>query len=340
MQQHAEKEIIKPTLLCDKKGNLNPTAIGYAKLPLFDGNLSGHFMKKKKWNSWYVYGEDIIFSVTISHYDYVAICTVFVFEYETQHFFEKTILLPLMNKVKMPTQILGSLIFSNNEMSIHIVYLQQETQLSVAIPNFENSPLHAKLIIEHPPQDETLNVVVPWNRQTFHLTAKHHTLPTKGIIKIGEKQFSFSNDESFAVLDVGRGILPKNFVRNWGMASQRIRGQRIGLNFGGKWTDGTGMTENAVFIDGKLFKIHEDILFEYNQQKLTATWKIYSKFTNSVQLTFSPFFERTATTNIKIMKSSIHQLFGYYNGTILLDNGETLIIKQLLGSVDRLIAKW
>lgn len=89
MKQHAEKEIFQPTPLCDKKGNLNPAAIGYSKQPLIDCNLSGHFMRKKKWNYWCVYGEDILFSAMISHLDYAAVCSVYVLQYETQLFFEK-----------------------------------------------------------------------------------------------------------------------------------------------------------------------------------------------------------------------------------------------------------
>lgn len=47
VKQHAEKEISEPTLLCDKKGNLNPKAIGYARKPLIESNLKGHYMRKK-----------------------------------------------------------------------------------------------------------------------------------------------------------------------------------------------------------------------------------------------------------------------------------------------------
>lgn len=47
MKQHAEKEILETTPLCDRKGNLNPEAIGFARKPLIDCNLSGHFMRKR-----------------------------------------------------------------------------------------------------------------------------------------------------------------------------------------------------------------------------------------------------------------------------------------------------
>ncbi|HBT74194.1 MAG TPA: DUF2804 domain-containing protein, partial [Lysinibacillus sp.] len=163
MKQHAEKEILQPTLLCDKKGNLNPAAIGFARKPLINSNLSGHLMRKKKWNYWCIYGDEILFSATISHLDYAAVCFVYFLEYETQRYFEKTITIPFGGKLKMPTQVLESVSFKNSEMMIDLLYIQNETHLSVSIPDFDGDVLRAKLIVQHPPTDETLNVVIPWN---------------------------------------------------------------------------------------------------------------------------------------------------------------------------------
>lgn len=340
MKQHAEKEILQPTLLCDKKGNLNPEAIGFARTPVVDCNLSGHFMRKKKWNYWCVFGEEILFSATISHLDYAAVCFVYFLEYETQRYFEKTITIPLGAKVKMPTQVLETVNFANNEMTITITYLNGDTHLTVICPDFDGDHLHAELTIKHPQDDESLNVVIPWNRQTFQFTAKHHTLPTSGSVKIGHRQFKFSSEDSFAVLDYGRGVWPREATWNWGMASQLVRGQRIGLNFGGQWTDGTGMTENAIFINGVMTKISEDVIFSYDCKDFMKPWTVKSKFSKQVNLTFTPFFERIAETNVKVIASSVHQMVGYYDGEIQLDNGEILHIQQMLGCIEEHVAKW
>ena len=340
MRQHAEREITLPTTLCDKKGNLNPEAIGFARQPLIDCNLSGHFMRKKKWNYWCVYGEEILFSATISHLDYAAVCFVYFLEFETQRYFEKTIVIPIGAKVKMPTKVLETLHYKNSELAIHITYFNGDTHLTVIAPDFDGEHLHAELTIEHPKDDDSLNVVIPWNRQTFQFTAKHHTLPTSGIVKIGSRRFTFSPEESFAVLDYGRGVWPREATWNWAMASQRVRGQRIGLNFGGQWTDGTGMTENALFIDGRMTKINEDMHFTYDRNDFMKPWTIQSKFSKQVQLTFTPFFERNAQTNAKIIRSSVHQMVGYYDGTIQLEDGSTLQIQQMLGCIEEHVAKW
>ena len=339
MKQHAEKEILVPTSLCDKKGNLNPEAIGYARKPIIDCNLSGHFMRKKKWNYWCVYGEDILFSATISHLDYAAVCFVYFLEYETQRYFEKTVLIPLGTKVKMSTQVLETVSFANSELRIHMSHFDGDTHLSVICPDFDGEHLQAELTIHHPAADDSLNVVIPWNRQMFQFTAKHHTLPTTGTVKIGNRRYTFNEEESYSVLDYGRGIWPREATWNWGMASQRMRGRRIGLNFGGRWTDGTGMTENAIFVDGVMTKIHEDVIFEYDRNNFMKPWTIRSKFSETVDLTFTPFFERVAKTDAKLIRSEVHQVIGYYNGIVKLENC-SLRISQMMGCVEEHIAKW
>ncbi|MFD1206689.1 MULTISPECIES: DUF2804 domain-containing protein [Sporosarcina] len=338
--QHAEREIKNEVFLCDRKGLLNPEAIGFARKPIITSNLRGHFMRKKKWNYWCVFGEDLMFSATISHLDYAAVCFVYILDYETQRFFEKQITIPLSRKVKMPEDVLGNVKFVNDQLSLQFVHLQNETHLSVTIQDFDNEVLHADLHIIHPEEDESLNVVIPKNREIFQFTAKHHSLPTSGFVKIGRRRYDFNPDYSFSVLDYGRGVWPRKAEWNWAMASQRAGGRRIGLNFGGKWTDGTGMTENAVFIDGKMTKIHEDVLFHYDPSNFLRPWTIRTRFSNDVQLTFTPFFKRVAKTNVQVVSSEVHQLVGYFNGRIKLYDGSTLTVRQMLGCSEEHIAKW
>ncbi len=338
--QHAEREIVEPVDLCVGKGMLNPEAIGYARQPLVKSNLTGHFMRKKKWNYWCVYGEDLLFSATISHLDYAAVCFVYILDYETQRFYEKQITLPMGRKVKMPEDVLESVKFTDDNLSVQIVHIQGETHLSVTISDFDNDVLHADLHISHPEQDESLNVVIPKSRDIFQFTAKHHTLPTAGFVKVGDKRYDFNPEYSFAVLDYGRGVWPRDSEWNWAMASQRLGGKRIGLNLGGKWTDGTGFTENAVFVDGVMSKIHEDVIFSYDTANFMAPWKIKSKFSDVVNLTFTPFFERIAATNVRVIRTEVHQLVGYFNGRVRLENGSFLTIRQMLGCAEEHTAKW
>ncbi len=342
LTQHAEKEIVNLTYLWDKKGNLNPEAIGFARKPLIECNLSGRFLRKKKWNNWVIFGEEVLFSVSVRHFDYIAICYVYFLEYETQLHYEKTVTIPLGvgGKLKMPTRVLEPIHFSNSELMLSIMHHENQTFIKVASDHFDDEVLKAELVILHSTEDESLNVVVPWNRQTFHFTAKHHILPTKGSIKLGNRQFEFNEVECFAVHDFGRGVWPRVTTWHWAFASQRIRDKRIGINLGGQWTDGTGITENAIFVNGEMTKIHEDVLFKYDSSNLMKPWYITTKFSDQVMLTFHPFFERVTNTDVKVIKSKTRQFIGYFNGRVKLNDGSFVAIQQMLGSIENYDAKW
>lgn len=338
--QHVERELTEFVKLCDARGQLNPKAIGYAKQPLVESNLSGNFMRKKKWNYWCIFGDEILFSATISHLDYATVCFVYFLNYETQRFFEKTIVVPYTRHVKLSDTVLDPCYFRSDVMTIESIYSQDATHLTVSVKEFDGEDLEAILVISHPRNHDSLNVVIPWNRRTFQFTGKHLSLPVSGMVKIGNERYEFDKLDSFAVLDYGRGVWPREARWNWGMASQRSLGKVIGLNLGGKWTDGTGMTENAFFVNGKMTKIHEDVLFHYDRADYKKPWLIHSKFSDDVRLTFSPFFERETTTDRRLVKSEVHQLFGYYNGYVRYADGKKLKITQLLGSIEDHYAKW
>ncbi|PJK16777.1 hypothetical protein CQS04_06380 [Chryseomicrobium excrementi] len=340
-KQHKESLLEHPVTLCDAKGQLNPLAIGYAKTPLIESNLSGHYMRKKKWNYWCVFGEEILFSATISHMDYAAVCFVYLFHYESQQMIEKTVTIPLGRGVSLSPHVLGPATATSNEMQLRFIPKDgNKTLLEVIIDDFDGEPLRAELLIKHPVDQESLNVVIPWDRNHFQFTAKHHTLPAEGTVSHGDHVYTFEDDESFAVLDYGRGIWPRSATWNWGFASQRIGNRKIGLNFGGKWTDGTGMTENAVLIDGKLYKISEDVLFTYDSNDFMKPWTLKTKFSSDVSLTFIPFYERVARTDVKLVYSEVHQMFGYFKGTIHLEGYGKVVISHMLGCVEEHIAKW
>jgi len=61
---------------------------------------------------------------------------------------------------------------------------------------------------------------------------------------------------------------------------------------------------------------------------------------NAVDMTFSPFFVRIATTNVKVVQTEVHQLVGYFNGKVQLLDGSILHIRNMIGSSEEHIAKW
>ncbi|MBO1912606.1 DUF2804 family protein, partial [Microvirga sp. 3-52] len=92
--------------------------------------------------------------------------------------------------------------------------------------------------------------------------------------------------------------------------------------------------------DGQMTKVHEDVLFTYDDQRYMKPWKIKTKFTDNINLTFTPFFERISKTDAKLFRTEVNQLIGYFNGHVRLQDDSILHIRQMLGCAEDHIAKW
>ncbi|HEY5562710.1 MAG TPA: DUF2804 domain-containing protein [Clostridiaceae bacterium] len=337
---YKEREIFQALDLCDSAGKLRDESIGWSRNPVFNCNLSGHFLRKKKWNYWCITNEDCLFSVTISNLDYVGMTFVYFLDLKTHKFIEKTFMTPLGNHCSMPNNVHESVSFKNSGMELGFVEEDNATHIVAKCSNFMGNLMKADLKVNYPKGHETLNVVIPWSTDSFQFTSKQQCLPTRGILTIGESLYIFEPDTAFATLDFGRGIWPYKVMWNWATASVIQKGKSIGFNLGAKWTDGTGLTENCIIIDGKILKLSEDIIYEYDPKDIMKPWILKTALTTKIDLIFTPFYERIAKSNLLIIKSEVHQMIGYFSGVIKTDAGEVIPIKSMLGTAEDHFAKW
>src|SRR5690606_25138632 len=82
------------------------------------------------------------------------------------------------------------------------------------------------------------------------------------------------HNQAFGTLDLGRGVWPYRVNWNWAAASGVSGGRLIGLQFGGKWTEGTGHTENGLCVDGRLTKLHDELVWTYDWDHPTEPWRV------------------------------------------------------------------
>ncbi|WP_096272021.1 DUF2804 domain-containing protein [Paucisalibacillus globulus] len=335
-------EITSLTKLSLQSGLLNEESIGWARKPYIISNVKGSFLRKKKWNYWCVTTPEVLFSATISHIDYAAVMFVYILDLKTLQFHEKTTLVPLGKKITMPEGVQESVSYESKGMTIRFKDSGQVTTITVHCPNFsgDGQSLEADLVLTRPEDYESLNVVVPWSNKRYQFTSKQPAIPATGRITWRNKQFQLQENDAFGCLDFGRGKWNYQSTWNWASASGVVEGKRVGLNFGGQWTDGTGQNENGILVGDKLHKIHEDITWEYDTNNYMKPWKLYTKETKRVSLEFTPLFERIATTNVVIIKSSVHQMIGHFNGSITTDQGEKVEIQNMLGWAEDHMARW
>lgn len=336
-----EKELSgSPIPLCTAGGQLNPQAVGWSRHPIHRCNLSGSWGRKKKWNYWCVTSPRHLFSITLSTLDYAGLAFTYFLDFETGRFHEQSVLVPLARGFSMPETVAEDVRFEHPKIHMSFRHDNGRVLLDASSPDFGGAPMRASLEVSYPRAHETLSVVVPWSESRFQYTSKHNTLPAQGDVEVFGTPVRFNRDETFACLDFGRGIWPYSSFWNWAAGSGRCGGRTIGLNLGAGWTDGTGSTENGVCVDGRMTKISEDLEFAYSPADFMKPWTIRTPRSAALNLTFTPFYERVAKSNVLLIRSEVHQCVGRFNGTLQTSEGESIDVRDLVGWAEEHHARW
>lgn len=327
----SEREITAPVDLCLRSGRLNPLAVGWTRQPLHRSNLRG-WGRSKRWEYWAVQAPDHVLALTVSHLDYLALHTVWFVDLTTGAEVAKSVIVPLGRGLELPP--------SSGVRPVEVESAGLKISLTPSDGGVRlqawTDRVTADVFAQRPDGHESLGVVIPWRPRRFQYTVKDNTLPATGSVVVDGQTYTFSPPDSWAVLDHGRGRWPYRTTWNWGSGSGVSDGHVVGLQLGGQWTDGTGMTENALCIDGRLTKVHEDLVWEYDTADWMAPWQVRSA---SVKLTFTPRFERSSRTEVGVIGTSVHQCFGTWDGMVIAE-GESIAVKAVRGFAEEARMRW
>ena len=70
-----------------------------------------------------------------------------------------------------------------------------------------------------------------------------------------------------------------------------------------------------------------------------SPWKLHDN-EGRLQLDFYPIIDRKDITDIGVIASRQHQVFGRFNGIAVLDDGTTLKIADKIGFAEKVFNKW
>jgi len=185
------------------------------------------------------------------------------------------------------------------------------------------------------PNHESLIMALPFNRgddTQFYFNQKVNCMPVTGTVKAGDLTVEFDPSDSFCVLDWGRGVWPFHENWYWGNGSTRLEdGSIFGFEIGWGFGDMSAATENTLFYNGKAHKIGEIYLTE--DKFKTKNWMDPWVFTSSdgrFEMTMTPIFDNITKARVLFIGNICHQVFGYWNGTVTLDDGTVLEIHNML----------
>ncbi|MDV3223480.1 DUF2804 domain-containing protein, partial [Intrasporangium sp.] len=303
-----EREITDPLDLTLRNGRLNSAAVGWTRTPLHrtDGIGRGRvgwgrvgWGRNKRWEYWAVTLETHVVAVVVSDIGYAAVPSLFVLDRRSGEQIAVEAITPMGCGATLPgTLDQGPARARTRRLLIDIDPTPDGTRLRARAERVD-----LDVVAHLAPGHERLGVVVPWSQRLFQYTVKDPARPATGRVIVDGATYRTEEGTSWATLDHGRGRWPYAISWNWGSGSGIVGGRTIGLQVGGRWTDGTGSTENAVIVDGRLTKISDDLRWEYSPGDWMAPWAIHG---GPVALTFQPEHLRRSVTQLGILASRTH----------------------------------
>jgi hypothetical protein len=336
-----EREITSPVDVARPDGRIHTSAIGWARHPLLRWNVARGVSRVASWNYWCVYDKDAALTLLVADVGYLGAALVSFLEYGARRPVEAIHVRPRGIGFDMPPG-------PDGDVAVEARRLRLATRTSGASMRIEG---HARplvgpriaidLAVRRAPSHETLTALIPFGETSFQLTSKHQALPAEGVVRVGAREHRFGPDSgAFACLDFGRGRWPRGTEWNWAFGATARGGRTVGVNLGGKWTEGTGVTENAIVVDGRLSKIGDAVDFSYDERSFMKPWRIGTRTTDRVRLRFVPITERVVRVPLGLAGVELHQHMGRFEGTVTDEAGSALSVDGMHGLAEWLRAWW
>jgi hypothetical protein len=337
-----QNELTQTGPLLDAQGRL--AQAGWSRRPLLDCNLEKarfHRFRVKRWDYYAVFTPRRFFSATIADLGYAGNIFVYTLDFTTGELHEEGLVIPLGNGISLERNPeAGEASFRNEKVSMHFQANSNERCIKVNWPGFHNRRgIQAEISLPVPPQHESMNIVIPIGERRFYNNTKINCLPAQGFIQYGAEHENLRPETCIGSLDWGRGVWEYRSFWNWASASGFLPdGRTIGLNLGQGFGDLSKATENCIVLDGRIHKLGA-VSFDYRSHDYMEPWH-FTDDAGRLDLTFTPFKDRTARTNLGIILSEVHQMFGRYSGRVIRDDGTPVRIRELIGFAEEHHARW
>ncbi|MFX1379857.1 MAG: DUF2804 domain-containing protein [Promethearchaeota archaeon] len=338
-----QNEIIEPSDLFNKDGHLLQQ--GWARKPLLTYNkeyISKGWLRIKEWDHYSILNKRFGFQLTIGDIGYLTQMSYVWLDFQNKERNGKGLFKFFTKSKLLPTSSLENSIikFPTKKFKATITKTKNKRIISFNDPKFQDKGLKGTIELEDNPKMDNTVVVTGYKEdpRLFYYNHKINYMPAKGSLKIGENEYKFEPETSFGLMDWGRGIWPYHTHWLWGSACGIIDGIPIAFNIGYGFGDLSTHTENIVFYNGKAHKIDE-VTFHHKNRDPTEPWKFTSN-DNRFNMVLDPIIPHTEKINFGLIYLNSSLLHGLYTGELVLDNGEKIHVKNMLGHAEDIYWRW
>jgi len=342
----AQKEYTESTPMFGPKGEV--LCPGYAKHNVFeyDRNKVLHKMRRKEWDFYQLSDGNFMVQLSFANISlggYVSLVLVDIKNGKTV-FEDMNIFIAQTDKYALPPK--GD-VPNTVHFKVGKAEFEFKTEKTKRTIWFKSPKSECHFEMDMYEDHENITTVIPFegHPDRFFMTTKQMCMPAEGFVKYDGQEYKFTKDTMFGSLDWGRVCTPYSLVWYWGSGSTYItdkEGQKHTFGFEITWGigDERNATETMMFYDGKGHKFEAvDVETFPKPDKYLEPWKFISR-DGRFNLTMTPFYDHHLDLNVLVMRMHSHQVHGLWNGTVTLDDGTVLEIKDMYAFCEYVENRW
>lgn len=330
--------------LHDSEGRLIDPGYATRELRRYDRSaIRAEPTRIKEWDYYCIIDPDFALALTVADNGYVGFLGASWMDLRGRSFVNHGALIPEpMGTMALPASAdHGDIVQTQDGVTMAFRHETGGRRLIVDAPGFdEGRGLSADIRLDQPVMDRMV-IATPFSddQHAFYYNQKINCMPASGRVNIGDQAHDFLSETSFAVLDWGRGVWTYDNVWYWGSASGIVGGRPFGFNIGYGFGDTSTASENMVFVDGRAHKIDQVIFHMPEGAPDSGPW-CFTSNDGRFEMDFRPAVNRWAKVDAGLVKTEQDQVFGWFSGRVILDDGKALDIHDLPGFAEKVWNRW
>ena len=335
-------EVTKPQSLLNKQGNIAEPGWARSQVQSYHrADITAPKFRIKEWDYYLVLNKDFAVAFTVSDLGYMGMLSASFLDFTAPCEHTESILTPFpMGKFNMPeNSSTGDVVYEDKRLSMKFTLSPGQRRIQCKFQKFDgDKDLVCDITMAQPDMD-SLVIATPWDKaKHFYYNQKINCMAASGWVEYGGKRYEFDPSSDFGTLDWGRGVWTYDNTWYWGSGNAVVNGKPFGFNIGYGFGNTSAATENILFYDGKGHKLDE-VTFHIPPDDYLKPWT-FSSSDGRFEMTFQPIIDRAALTDVKIIISDQHQVFGKLSGTAILDDGTKLELKDVVCFAEKVRNKY
>ena len=332
-----QNQFVQPGPVLDKKGSPIPGYSTKSVLTFKRKAIKASPFRIKEWDFYQVTDDRMCVQFTIGHAAYAGQICAMLFDFaDGVKLSEKGKLLALpFGSLHMPenAEKEHTLKYGKNDKSMSFEACRDRRHLVCKWEDFE-----ADIMLTRQNQNSlVINIPFDESPKAFYYNHKINCMKAEGTVKYNGTQYTFSPDKAYGLLDWGRGVWPFHNEWYWSNGTGLIDGTIFGFNLGRGFGNQKAATENILFYGDTVHKLGE-VRFELGKDYIQP-WHIHD-LEGNLDLTLTPFYDRTTRTKLLWVNNCCHQMFGKFEGIAILEDGTRLEIKNLISFAEHAVNNW